>query len=315
MNAKLDGTKASNNWCDYPRFGFDSQAVYFTCNMFSFSGPFEYSKIRVMTKSQFVDNTALSYRDFWNLKEGDSSDGMPAFAIQPAQMFGATDSDGMYLISAHGGGGMGNVLDVWHLSGPQNCCNGGTDSPTLEWAGLKIGSFGPPAGAHQAGSKKGIDAGDSRLLYAIWKGGELSTGQSVACGSKGADSCASYIEVNVSDFPVVSTTNDWVYGAAGHDYYYPAVTVDSSGNKTMVFSESSSSEFAGVRYVRVSPSTTCSSCVDGPETILKDGQSYYNKKRWGDYFGASPDPNGTGIWVAGEFAAARNTWGVEIGLT
>jgi len=63
-------------------------------------------------------------------------------------------------------------------------------------------------------------------------------------------------------------------------------------------------------------------CVDGPETVLQNGGNSYvsldgsGRNRWGDYSGASPDPNGTGVWVAGEFAAAAaNTWGVQVGLT
>ena len=40
------------------------------------------------------------------------------------------------------------------------------------------------------------------------------------------------------------------------------------------------------------------------------------RSRWCDYSVASPDPNGEGIWVVGEFAAATaNTWGVQAGLT
>jgi hypothetical protein len=55
---------------------------------------------------------------------------------------------------------------------------------------------------------------------------------------------------------------------------------------------------------------------------LQAGQNSYvridgvGRNRWGDYLGASPDPDGTGVWVAGEFAAAAaNTWGVQVGLT
>jgi hypothetical protein len=79
----------------------------------------------------------------------------------------------------------------------------------------------------------------------------------------------------------------------------------------MVFSRSSSTEFAGARYVGIDSSGNTDSSA-----TLQAGQSVYNLNRWGDYLGASPDPDGTGIWVAGEFAAAtQDNWGVQVGLT
>jgi hypothetical protein len=65
-------------------------------------------------------------------------------------------------------------------------------------------------------------------------------------------------------------------------------------------------------------------CFDGGTTAFRSGQNSNGyvrldtrgRNRWGDYSGASPDPNGEGIWLAGEFAAAADdTWGVQAGLT
>lgn len=322
LDSTRDGPNPSSNWCDYEKLGFDSQAVYLTCNQFAFAGGgFQYSKIRIMTKSQFVNNTAIDYWDFWNLRDGNTATGAPAFTIQPAQMFGATNANGMYMVSARGGGGTGSALDVWRFTNPQNCCNGSTIGPTANHAALSVGSFGPSDGARQSGSTTQIHNGDARLLYAFWKGGKLSTGHTVACGVGGGDACAGYNEINVAAFPTLSSVNDWVYGAAGADYYYPAVSVNASDNKTMVFSRSSPTDFAGTRYVGIPSSTACTLCIDGPETVLRDGQASYvsldgiGRNRWGDYLGASPDPDGRGIWVAGEFAATGNQWGVQVGLT
>lgn len=62
--------------------------------------------------------------------------------------------------------------------------------------------------------------------------------------------------------------------------------------------------------------------MDGPHTIIQAGQNSYvrldnrRRNRWGDYSGASPDPDGIGIWIHGEFAAAaQNTWGTWVALT
>lgn len=75
LDARAFGNNIMNQWCDYPKLGIDSQAIYLTCNMFTFprvppSGApkpqFVTNKIRVMTKSQFVNNTCCSWWDFWN---------------------------------------------------------------------------------------------------------------------------------------------------------------------------------------------------------------------------------------------------------
>ncbi len=36
IDATLNGDTATSNWCDYPTLGVDAQAIYLTCNMFSF---------------------------------------------------------------------------------------------------------------------------------------------------------------------------------------------------------------------------------------------------------------------------------------
>src|SRR5438046_2776284 len=113
-----------------------------------------------------------------------------------------------------------------------------------------VGNFDSPPNARQSGSTTQIDTGDTRLLYAFWKDGLLATGQGLACND-GRDACVAFTELNVASFPSISTVNDWAFQTADVDYYYPAVTVNASGNKTMVYSRSSSPEFAGSSYVGI----------------------------------------------------------------
>ncbi len=40
------------NWADYPTLGFDEQAIYIAVNMFTFNGPFQYTKLRILNKSE-----------------------------------------------------------------------------------------------------------------------------------------------------------------------------------------------------------------------------------------------------------------------
>src|SRR2546427_291503 len=239
IDATLNGNTATSNWCDYPKLGVDAQAIYLTCNMFSFpstTGSFQYAKVRVMTKDQFVNNTCCFWWDFWNLRE-DFLGITASFTVQPAYMHGANAANGEFLIDAHTFCIFcpPNTLEVWHITNAQRCCvPGAQSSPDLNQE------------SHAA------------------------------------------------------------------------------GDKTMVFSRSSASEFAGASYTGIPASSTCTNCVNGPETVLAAGQNTYvrlegpplNRNRWGDYLGAAADPDGVGIWIHGQFAAATaNTWGTQVGLT
>ena len=325
LSGSVNGSNNTTNWCDYPKLGFDSQAIYVTCNMFAFSGGFQYAKLRIMNKSQFVSNTAIFWWDFWDIREGGSGT-TTAFTIQPAVMYGATASSGGFLVNARGGGGTGSTLDVWRVPNPLECCNGDAVGPTLNNQGHGVAGYGrvSDSGARQPGTTTQLHVGDSRLLFAVWNNGRLSTGHTVACGTNGADACGGFTELNVSSYPTISTLNNWVVSAGGQDVYYPAVSVNGADDKTMVFTVSDSTLSPTAAYIGIPSSADCTNCLDGSTTALRFGENSngyvrldsQNRNRWGDYSGASPDPNGEGIWVVGEFAAATDdTWGVQAGLT
>src|SRR5207249_11043628 len=54
----------------------------------------------------------------------------------------------------------------------------------------------------------------------------------------------------------------------------------------------------------------------GQNTYVRLEGPPLTRNRWGDYLGAAADPDGVGIWIHGQFAAATaNTWGTQVGLT
>jgi hypothetical protein len=70
FDATLNGSTQANIACDRPTLGFDAQAIYVTCDMYTFplnsSSPFQYAKIWVITKSQFINNgPTVYYWSFW----------------------------------------------------------------------------------------------------------------------------------------------------------------------------------------------------------------------------------------------------------
>jgi hypothetical protein len=333
FDAKVFGSGVINDWCDYPKLGIDSQAIYMTCNMFTLpndnTSHYDTNKIRVMTKGQFTGGACCSWWDFWN--QPDFS-GSRAFTIQPAVMIGASNANGEFLITSVGQGGSGNVQSVYQVTNAQNCCFPTQTGPGFARADKGVGGYNaPPVGAQPSGVA-GLDTGDTRALFAFWQNGKLATGKN--CGAPGCNNGAGgsvpiFDEFDVSAFPAITTVNNWFLPSSGHAYY-PMVASNSAGNRTMVYSRSSTSEFVSTDFVGVPPSTACTGCFDGPETSLHAGQNTYLRNcftpvnlgctdasnRWGDYSGASPDPDGTGVWIRGEFASSTaNIWSTQIGLT
>jgi len=316
IDATLNGSDHTGNWCDRETIGFDTQAIYITCNMFAFpttGTDFKDSKIKLMTKGQFLSGPCCKWWDFFNLSEGTLGLDTPS-DIRPAQMLGATDGDGEYLVDAHGGGGSDDTLEVWHITNPGNCCGDNPSAPKLDQNGRPVGSFDPAPDVRQQGTGATIDPGNTRLLYAFWQSGHLSTGQDLACPGVHA-ACVAYTEVDVGKYPDMSVVNDFVLDQnASVDRFYPAVAPNAAGDKTMVFSVSGPNRFAGTSTVFIPRSSTCTDCANS-ETSIASGRGPYGRHRWGDYSGASADPDGDGVWVAGEFASTGGAWGTEVGLT
>ncbi len=316
-----DGSDGDRNACDYPHFGIDAQAIYFSCNMFSFpffsGGSFQYAKVRIMTKDQFMGAGCCSWWDFWDLRER-FLNLFTSFTVRPAIMHFSRASDGDFWVNAEGDNG---TLKVRRLTNAQNCCNG--VGPNLDDADQGVGSFNSPPGAQQPGTSTTIDSGDFRLLFATWQFGHLSTGQSLACNpGDGNHSCLGFTEIDVSSYPSMSNVSDFAFGVAGEDLYYPYVEQNSNADKTMVYTRSdATSTFAGAYFRGIPNSGLCINCIDGEGTLHAGAGSYVNvdssgRNRWGDYHGAAADPDFLGVWIEGEYATSSGfSWATEIGPT
>jgi len=308
LDATLDGATPSSNWADFPKLGLDDQALYVTSNQFTFPGFLglelpQYGKLRVMEKGQFYDNTCgpIRWWDFWNMKNADEI--IPVFALQPAHSFGGPGKE--YLINAHNPI-LADSVTVWSVTNPAT-------TPTLtREATLPVAPFHIPASAEQLGSTFRIDTGLAYLTNAVYRNGSLYSAQTVPCFL--IYSCARFLRIDVAG-PTV--TLDETYGAAGSYYFYPVIMPDPSGNMVAVFSRSSASEFAGVRYTSrraMDPAFQASAALKAGAAsyVQLDG---FGRNRWGDYSGSALDPvDPTRVWVNGEFAdSPANTWGTWVG--
>ena len=167
----------------------------------------------------------------------------------------------------------------------------------------------PPADQSTSGVQLQTD--DDRFLNAIWQGGEIWAPDDTSCQPTGDTvqrSCLNYVEIGADGAGNVNSTltnqinNVGVDGAA---LFYPAVSVDSSGNLFTVFNESSTTMLASTMAATVPSAGTALSSFQ----TLHTSSQYYQAGpcaggcRWGDYSGAAQDPaNPNDVWVASESA-------------
>jgi hypothetical protein len=173
-----------------------------------------------------------------------------------------------------------------------------------------------PPNAAQKGSANLVTTNDQRYLTAVWQNSTLWVSGNDGCtpaGDSTQRSCARLDEISTSGS--MSLTQDFDVGTSGAYVYFPAVSLDSSGDMFMVATGSSTTTYPSVVTDTQSTGATAGTVVAGPGVGTSLGP--YNASRWGDYSGAATDPSSTDhVWVVGENVASSTDstdWGTVIG--
>jgi hypothetical protein len=301
LDAAKDGATPTNNWADYPGMGVDAQAVYLTANMFRFGGAFQYAKVRVLKKAPLLVGSAATWMDFTNLK---NADGGAAFTVQPCHTFGAPQVE--YLVNSYfTGAATENRLTLWSLTGPPT-------APALTGRTIATAAYGQPPAAGQPGVGAGLNAGDVRVLNAVFRGGSVWCGLTTFhnWGESVNRAAVHWFQINpTSGAPV----QQGIYGARGRHYFYPGVMPDANGNMSLVFCRSGTTEYASI-YVAGRAAADSLGQLQ-PSALLKAGSGNSQRidgsgrNRWGDYAGAAADPaDGRIVWVYSMYAETGNKW-------
>jgi hypothetical protein len=306
LNAKLNGSGATNNWADYPSLGVDNQAVYITANMFAFGGGFQYSKLRIIPKAGSYSGGGFTYFDFWNMK---NADGSTVFTLQPCHTYGAPGAQ--YLVNSvyPSATGTQNKLTLWRLTNP-------TTAPVLVKFTATTSAYSLPPDAVQKGGGVPLDTGDVRVLNAVFRGGSVWCALTTAHNWGGGNiSAIHWFQLNAS---VGTLIQQGIYGASGFAYFYPAVAPDSNGNMAIVFSRAGSTEFASIRYSG-RKSADPPGTLQGSAQLIAGVANYQaldssGRNRWGDYAGIGNDPADTlRTWFYSMYAAVGNKWATQVG--
>lgn len=305
----LNGSTNAFNWGDYPKLGYDYQAIYISGRQFSFAGNFNYCKMRIIPKSELYAPGcgSVSYTDYWDFRDPNNPiqrvDGPPIAASH----FDSTNTayivvDSPYLTST--------FITLWTIENPTST------TPTVSAVNIPTTIAAPPPDANQlGGGTPRIDSGRRSYRNAVYKDGNIWTATAIAGGTANAYAFARYLRLDVNSLTAIE---DVALGANGFYYLYPAVMVDEDNNLVMVFTRSADTEYAGAAYTGRKDSDPPGL---SPSVLLKEGEANYVKtfggtrNRWGDYMGIALDPvHRNQIWGFIQYAASpANTWGIWTG--
>ena len=305
----LETIDGSETWFDYPGIGADDNALFVTGNMFTFSSPvtFKGVKIRVFDKAALIAGN-YSFNDIVL----DAAQHTGLATVQPAHVFGATDNRGFYLVARYGST-LYRMINV----------TGAPTNPTISLHGLfpwDGGTIPTDQGADQLGSSVDLDTIAFRVMNAVYRDGHVWL-----CLTSDPDNDGE-TEVVWQD---ISTNNNsptvfqhgYIDGIGTNSWtYMPSIAVNEAGDAAICYTQSSTSEYAGVYYaMRVG--TDPSGTFRGPALALA-GVGFYDSfldgtlDRWGDYSAAVIDPTDDCFWMANEFAWTSQVddskWGTYI---
>ena len=314
---------------DYTQLGINSQAVYFSANMFGeqngfFAELFEANKAK-MERGQ-ADFTADGFFNLQGTGPGTTSATGPFFAdtVQPTlnldNSAGTSETfvdtmDGPDVNTGHFcgvfGGGFNDKcsgLVVWTMANPIAHDRDGAP-PTLTGTLVPTAPFLLSVPADQPSCNLCVDVLDLRLtgtpvirngvIYGAWETA-IDAGNSSPHPTPGIE----WAQVNVSD---LSSTTAYYSFSGGEAASFGTLMPDAQGNVTMLFEHMGHKVFPETRYITKGAGDANFS---GAGNLLKAGESSYRPTlcgelipvcRWGDYEAASFDGSGH-IWFSGEYA-------------
>ncbi len=305
----LNGMNNAYNFGDYPKIGYDQQAIYVSGRQFGFAGGFNYSKLRIIPKSQLYDPAAgpVDYTDIWSFRDPNNPgvvvDGPPI----AANHMDSTDTAYLIVDAPYS---TSTFITLWEIT------NSLSPTPIITATNIPTAVAPWPNDGNQlGGGSPRLDVGRRAYRRAIYKDGNIWSACPIGGGTSNLYTFARYVRLDVNAKTVLE---DAALGADGYYYLYPTCLVDEDNNLTMVFTRSADTEYASAAY-------TGRRATDppglAPSVIFKEGESNYIKtfsgtrNRWGDYLGIALDPMYTNsIWGFVEYAASpENIFGVWTG--
>ncbi|MBI2419489.1 MAG: T9SS type A sorting domain-containing protein [Ignavibacteriales bacterium] len=301
----VNGSTAAGNWADYQGVGYDQNAIYITSNQFTAAGSFNYSKIRIIPKSDLYANTAgqVTWKDLWDIRHPDGTNPVN-FGLRPARMTGNSSE---YYLLGRSPFVTGTYVTLYKVTNPLT-------TPVLTAVNVPVTAYSDPADMGQLGSTNTIDGGSSNLRNEpFFKDGKLYAVHTVRSGTGNAFSAVRLIGIDVTTNTV---SIDKAMGVDNYWHSYPALSLDGTGNIALTYSRGGTTEYVGAYYTTYPVGATA---MTGSKLVKAGAGTYYktfggSRNRWGDYNGAWTDPSDPSkVYVMTEYVRSTNNWGSWIG--
>ena len=303
--------KVSDFLPDQPLLGISDDKVVVSVNdyvaTYTLGQAFEGGQYFVLNKSQLVAGASTVDYD----SVGPDKTLESAF---PVQSLSTTTTQYLVSVGASDIGPSSTKVKLISITGVP------PSTVTVTLSSLTITTISNPPNALQAGTSELIQTDDYRIESGVWFSGSLWYTANDACIPSGDTQTRSCIRLTKLATATPSVSQDFDLGTNGQYYYYPALSIDSSGSMDLVYGYSSSTIYpilaitgqsAGAKSGTLAPSVNL---IQG--TAPDTGGLYYipssNVTRYGDFFGASLDPSNSSIvWVEGEYhnsASSPDCW-------
>ncbi|MFI5286797.1 MAG: IPT/TIG domain-containing protein [Candidatus Dormibacteria bacterium] len=297
---------ADGLFADQPGLGISSNLVAATQTAYdNCTNTFVESELLVVQKSDLLNRTFVGASSAVNYP------GLP-FALQPVQEIGSNPYQ--YVVfnnsdSQEGGCSPSCSIGVLAVTGTPRT---GNVAMTRTYEPMTPTSVGPcpPCStppADQPSTSYQLQTDDDRFLNAVWSNNTIWTAGNTTCtpgGDTAARSCLDYMSVGAdTSGHVTAGTQINNIGVVGADLFYPAVSIDNTGNAITVFDQSSNMFDESVMVAAIDSGATI---LTNFATLRQSSFEYANGCtgllcRWGDYSGAAVDPNNPAdVWVVSE---------------
>jgi len=302
-----------NAWGDYPKIGYDEEAIYIMDRIVAWSGFFQYTQIRIIDKVELYANSTgpLTYKDIRNIRVPGQGAGSPALdVIHPAISY--TPGSGGWFFWAKGsfGTASSSYYAMYKITNPL------TTTPTFRGKQLNLTTpYLTPPNANQLGGGVRFETVGWMNRAPVVRDGYLYVAHDIRSTANTNYSSVKFLKINLTTNQIEENVE---FGSPGYFYLYPGVTVDKDHNVAITFSRSGDTEYAGAYFT----TRHASAPPDGfiPSQPFAEGQANYQllqggtRNRWGDYMGIYLDPdNDYDVWMLTEYAATNNTWGTQVG--
>ncbi|MEN8165038.1 MAG: hypothetical protein ABFS37_12985 [Acidobacteriota bacterium] len=306
----FDATANAGDFFDYPQAGIGDEAIFMAGNVF---GSSYHADVWAIKKSDVYNNLAATVVR----RTVNGSLSRPMNAHGHAQGTWPNGNTHYLMVDYFNGTTMG----VQEWTDPFGA-NTFTSLGTVDLNSASGVTGGYPIDTPQMGSANDIQGNDYRIQDAEYRNGHIWLAHTIACNpGQGTVNCVRWAEIDPTSgglgYP--SVVQSGVFSSDGEYRIFPNLAVNHCNDVTIGFTKSSDSMFPAVFFTGRLGSDSSGTVQD--EALLKVGEvahSSYDDPpyRWGDYSGATPDPNGVDTWYLGEYTrenSLSSKWGTFIG--